>query len=89
MGEWRLIDTAPKDEIGSFLIFTLCAGKEPVVVQVSRFEGRLYPDFLGSAIDREDAMTRATHWMPLPPPPKEARASTERGEATPGEGTDA
>lgn len=70
MSEWRSIDSAPMEEHEPFLVFTLCAGKEPVVVQVSRFEGRLYPDFLGSAVDWDDALTRASHWMPLPASPR-------------------
>jgi hypothetical protein len=64
---WQLISTAPKDENDPFLV--LLPGNDickALAVQASNFEGRMYPDCKDGIIDWEDAITTATHWMPLP-----------------------
>lgn len=65
-GGWRTIDSAPKDSDKSTPFLVLRRG---IVVQVSWFEGRLYPDARESCVDYADGITDATHWMPLPSPP--------------------
>lgn len=67
--EWRPIETAPKDELTNFLVYWENDLNAKVIVQVSWFEGYLYPDHLGCAIDYDSRITGATHWMPLPNPP--------------------
>lgn len=65
---WQPIAEAPTSEVRPFLVKVPAwkmGGVPEHILQVSRFEGNLYPDHLGDAIDREDAVTRATHWMPL------------------------
>lgn len=72
-GEWLPIETAPKKTGISFLIFRPKHGKKYTwdsVIQVSIFEGRMYPDAKDACIDWEDGIDNATHWMPLPQPPK-------------------
>ena len=51
---WQPISTAPKDEINPFLV--LLPGKDvckTLAVQVSNFEGRMYPDCRDGIIDWE------------------------------------
>ena len=62
---WRDIESAPTSEDVSFLVL-----RRGIVIQVSWFEGRLYPDARESCIDWEDGITDATHWMPLPAAPE-------------------
>ena len=72
MSEWQPIKTAPKDEANSFLVFvpvTKPVEDWDVIIQVSWFQGCLYPDSKQACIDLEDAITTATHWMPLPAAP--------------------
>lgn len=69
--EWQPISTAPKDEATSFLVYWENDLNAKVMVQASRFEGYLYPDHLGCAIDYDNRIMDATHWRPLPEPPKE------------------
>ncbi len=79
---WRSIRTAPKTEDMPFLVLT--PGNDVadfVILQVTRFEGVLYPDHLDGSLDFRDAVENATHWMPAPKLPRRARASIERGEA--------
>ena len=66
---WQPIETAPDSRIESVPFLVLRRG---FVVQVSWFEGRLYPDAMESCIDWDDGITDATHWMPLPALPKAA-----------------
>jgi hypothetical protein len=64
---WQPIETAPTTESESFLIL-----RRGIVVQVSWFEGRLYPDAREACVDWHDGITDATHWAPpLPPPPSQ------------------
>lgn len=37
-----------------------------LAVQVSNFEGQMYPDAFGGSIDYGDRVTHATHWCELP-----------------------
>lgn len=70
--EWKTIDTAPKDEALSFLVFvpvTKPVEEWDVIIQVSWFQGYLYPDSKQACVDWDDAITTATHWMPLPDSP--------------------
>jgi hypothetical protein len=39
---------------------------DSLAVQVSNFEGQMYPDHLDGLIDWEDRVTDATHWCELP-----------------------
>jgi hypothetical protein len=65
LSDWRPIKTAPTDELEPFLVLMPKNDvADFVIVQVSRFEGRLYPDALNGAIDWDDGITTATHWMP-------------------------
>lgn len=69
--EWKPIDTMPRDEENSYLVFakhTTDSGHS--IVQVSWFEGQLYADMKEGIIDWEDAIGSATHWQPLPPKPE-------------------
>ena len=72
VGQWRPIETAPKDEAyGGFLVRVPSEdGRALVVIQVSNFEGVMYPDIHGFNVDREDQVTKAVDWMPLPEGPK-------------------
>ncbi|MDR3620502.1 MAG: hypothetical protein P4L85_14220 [Paludisphaera borealis] len=75
--EWHDIETRPtRDEDGSFIV--LCPGNDACAsmeLQVSVFEGRMYPDHMNNLIDWGNAITDATHWRPktlLPKPPAES-----------------
>lgn len=70
--QWRTIDSAPTSEKEAYLVFVpLDDVGQGVQVQVTPFEGRLYPDGKDSCVDWNDAIMNATHWMPLPAAPKE------------------
>lgn len=66
---WQPIETAPKDEAESFLIRRDDDLNAVVIIQVSNFEGNMYPDALGGCIDFDDRITDAIDWQPLPTPP--------------------
>lgn len=69
---WQPIETAPTSEKDAYLVFVpLDDVGQGVQIQVTPFEGRLYPDGKDSCVDYNDAITSATHWMPLPAAPKE------------------
>lgn len=69
---WQPIETAPKEELEPFLVFVPWDYiGDGVVIQVSMFEGRMFPDGKESCIDWNNAIINATHWMPLPEAPKE------------------
>jgi len=57
---WSAWDALNASEIGCYLDLVAPF----VILQVSRFEGRLYPDARDACIDWEDGITTATHWMP-------------------------
>jgi hypothetical protein len=64
---WQPIETAPTSEEEPFLVLLPKNDVAPfVILQVSRFEGRLYPDALDACIDWENGVTTATHWMKCP-----------------------
>jgi hypothetical protein len=63
---WNDIETAPKDEETPYLVLLPKNDVAPfLIVQVSNFEGRTYPDALNGLVDWEDAVTGATHWKPV------------------------
>ena len=80
MSEWQPIATAPKD--GTF--FIICrAGEGFESYEVGRFDPMLWDSYVevGDGLYRKECkavydwrgfnnMHRATHWMPLPEPPK-------------------
>ena len=70
---WQPIETAPKSEATSFMVL-----RKGVAIQVSWFEGRLYPDAREACIDWEEGITDATHWRPLPPAPEESHDRENR-----------
>ncbi len=63
--KWQLIESMPRNEEKPFLVLMDSGEKDLVVMQVSMFEGNLYPDHLGAAIDYHDIVTTAKYWMPL------------------------
>ena len=73
MSEWQPIETAPKDVVALFWVrpgtaedgewFADTSGK-PIL---SKGPARI---FMGQR-NTWSSLTVATHWMPLPPPPKE------------------
>lgn len=67
MGDWKPIDSHPKNEGHAFLV--LLKGNDvcdSLAVQVSNFEGGIYPDHKDGLIDWDDRITDATHWCELP-----------------------
>ena len=65
--QWLPIESAPKDEGVHFLVrLPGNSMADEIVFQVSLFEGQMYPDFLDGAIDWNDRITTATHWLPKP-----------------------
>ena len=75
VGQWQPIETAPQREDHSFLVRRDVGRGMTFVMQVSRFEGNLYPDHLESNVDYDDRIIDATHWMPLPAAPQEGSTS--------------
>lgn len=71
MSEWQPIETRPKDEATSFFVLWENEDNAMVSVQVSNFEGNMYPDALGGNIDYSSRILpeNCTHWTPLLPPP--------------------
>jgi hypothetical protein len=82
MGEWQLIESAPKD--GTFVLLHVPEGLETGVVTVgaySRFEprddetGRFkrgnWDGWLGMDADIMSSWCEPTHWQPLPAPPSQ------------------
>ena len=75
MGEWQDISTAPKDgtpiiglRIGKYLDGSLYPDGEVMMWERGPVSGWAYMGFLVRMIDDE---WLPTHWMPLPPPPKQ------------------
>lgn len=60
--EWQPIDTAPKD------------GRDILVAWSSKIDGKWFVEtavyFNGKFSCQDDMLVDATHWQPLPPPPK-------------------
>lgn len=78
--KWQTMESAPKDEDISFLIYIQHKTDENhSIAQVSWFEGRLYPDAKEYLIDWEDGINleRIKAWRPLPAPPEAALRSKE------------
>lgn len=75
---WQPIESAPKDENYSFLVLlpgnSMC---NCLVMQVSVFEGRMYPDAMDGNIDWGDGVEVATHWQPLPDAPALSESTGE------------
>ena len=71
---WRTdMENAPKEEdLTPFLVKWENDMNEMVVLQVSWFEGWLYPDYKGGIVDWDDRITDVKEWMPLPPTDKES-----------------
>lgn len=72
---WKPMSSAPQTEHTPFLVYlprTMAGSREvnePCIVQVSRFEGNLYPDAMQHVVDWSNRITSATAWRALPPPP--------------------
>jgi len=83
MSEWQPIETAPRDG-SEFLAYDSRTKRQDVchmrnfslsdvknwVCQPSQFDGEYGPDNNDFGYEWGDI----THWMPLPPPPKDAQA---------------
>ena len=70
---WQPIETAPTKEDAPFLVMTPGNGVARfLILQVTRFEGELYPDHLDGAVSYSDRVTNATLWMPAPEVPDAA-----------------
>jgi hypothetical protein len=78
---WLNIKTAPMDdEMRPFLVLLPKNDVAPfVILQVTPFEGSLYPDHMDGNIDWDDRVTTATHWTPCPALP--AKPSKKRARA--------
>jgi len=64
--QWLPMESAPKDESTPFLVLVPVDGIEkPVAIQVSNFQGDMYPDHLGGTIDFDDRVLTAMSWTPL------------------------
>lgn len=70
MSEWQTIETIPTDESKSFLVLWENDMNAWIVLQVSWFEGNLYPDHMGGMIDHDDVVEGYSHWMNCPNPPE-------------------
>lgn len=70
----KTLDLKQQEHIGeSFLVLLPKNDMAPyVILQVSLYEGRMYPDARDGCIDWENGITTATHWMPLTPAPEVA-----------------
>ena len=73
MSEWQPIETCPED--GEFLAYDPVAGKQDVCTFWAEIRGKRYVlavqlDGEYGPGDHEFMGDRATHWMPLPEPPK-------------------
>ena len=79
MSEWQPIETAPRD--GTWFVI-YCAGEEDSY-EIGRYEPLMGHDFVEAGrglyrkVDKElyewtgfNNFHCATHWLPLPPPPK-------------------
>lgn len=62
MSEWQPMETAPKDG-STFLIFEQCEGMSAIAT------GSWSPA-AAAFVDDAGLWMSATHWMPLPEPPK-------------------
>ncbi|MGQ3297712.1 hypothetical protein [Reyranella sp.] len=63
--QWQPIETAPTKEDVPFLVMTPGNGVARfLILQVTRFQGALYPDHKDGTVGYDDAVTNATHWMP-------------------------
>lgn len=70
MTEWKTIDSAPRDQ-SEFLAYDPVSGcmdvcsssADGIWIGSTQFDGEYGP------CDEEFNSYRATHWMPLPPPP--------------------
>lgn len=60
--QWLPISTKPESEDFSYLVLT----EAKVIVQVSNFEGQMYPDGRGFCVAFDDKITTPIGWMPIP-----------------------
>lgn len=69
MSEWQKIETAPKDQV---ILLGL-----PMVGNIKEWDRRVYEgrwnedQSTWTSVNGFIVLSVATHWMPLPPPPKE------------------
>jgi len=69
---WRTIDTRPTEDCKSFLVaLPKNDMADYIILQVSNFEGNMYPDHLNGLIDWSDRVLTATHWCNLIDAPRE------------------
>lgn len=90
MSDWFPIETAPKD--GAWFVTARFHGGEQPEYEVGRYEPLLakrYEAVEGTSLFRQvehqlyewrgfNNFERATHWMPLPPPPESTGGQTLR-----------
>lgn len=63
MLNWKPIETKPQQEDQPFLVLLpKNAVADFVILQVTIFEGAMYPDHMNGMIDYGDRVTTATHW---------------------------
>lgn len=78
--QWLPMESAPKDESTPFLALVPVAGADkPVAIQVSNFQGDMYPDHLGNIVDFDDRVRTAVGWMSLPYPMIVVRKDEKNG----------
>lgn len=68
MSEWQPIETAPKD--GTTIDLWLQAGERIADARWNRDAWRFWCQDEFESMDWIKIVGRATHWMPLPEPPK-------------------
>lgn len=66
--EWQPIETAPKD--GGRLFLYLSDGQMAIAEFIVRRDGSSYWEVCHTANETLCLGSEATHWMPLPEPPK-------------------
>ncbi len=69
MGEWKPIETAPKDETGLLLYVPI----ESFIFVASAYWNKHYKEWhlaWTGLTNKPIKVTGATHWMPFPDPPK-------------------
>lgn len=71
--EWRSIETAPKDEEAIFWVCPIGISDEYFVdTSGNPILGSGNPRIFVGKYRRWSSLEKGTHWMPLPPPPKDA-----------------
>jgi hypothetical protein len=64
---WKPIETRPmaQEEVSFLVLLPKNDVANSVILQVSIFQGEMYPDHLDGIIDFNDRVTNATHWCEL------------------------